>query len=166
MEHHPSAVVTADPPVGQLYTTDEVAQLLRVSQRTVQVWIRDGMLTAVRYGRLLRIRQADLAAFGEVLPGAPPRLRRGREPQSRASWRGAGVSPSPLDTPQSLHSAPLLLMPTADMLPGPPQRQHPRQGGHSGPYQKLSWEQREGGTAPRRRRDTRVPPHTDGWTML
>ena len=25
------------------------------------------MLTAVRYGRLLRIRQADLATFGEVL---------------------------------------------------------------------------------------------------
>ena len=68
MDHHPSAVVTAAPPmVGPLYTTDEVAKLLKVSQRTVQVWIRDGTLTAVRYGRLLRIRQADLAAFGEVL---------------------------------------------------------------------------------------------------
>ena len=41
MEHHPAAVVTTHSPVGQLYTTDEVAQLLRVSQRTVQVWIRD-----------------------------------------------------------------------------------------------------------------------------
>ena len=50
----------------------EAAKLLRVSQRTVQVWIRDGMLTAVRYGRLLRIRQADLAAFGEVLPRHTP----------------------------------------------------------------------------------------------
>ena len=72
MEHHPSAVVTAESPVGQLYTTDEVARLLRVSQRTVQVWIRDGTLTAVRYGRLLRIRQADLAAFGEVLNQRTP----------------------------------------------------------------------------------------------
>ena len=72
MEHHPSPGVTTDPPVGQLYTTDEVARLLRVSQRTVQVWIRDGMLTAVRYGRLLRIRQADLATFGEVLPRRTP----------------------------------------------------------------------------------------------
>ena len=72
MEHHSSAVVTADPPVGQLYTTDEVAKLLRVSQRTVQEWIRSGTLTAVRYGRLLRIRQADLAAFGEVLPRRTP----------------------------------------------------------------------------------------------
>ena len=76
MEHHSSAVVTADPPVGQLYTTDEVAKLLRVSQRTVQDWIRSGTLTAVRYGRLLRIRQTDLAAFGEVLnQRTPPRFR-------------------------------------------------------------------------------------------
>ena len=67
MDHHPSAALTTDPPVGSLYTTDEVAQLLRVSQRTVQVWIRSGALTAVRYGRLLRVRQADLVAFGEVL---------------------------------------------------------------------------------------------------
>jgi excisionase family DNA binding protein len=81
MEHHPAAVVTTDSPVGQLYTTDEVAQLLRVSQRTVQVWIRDGMLTAVRYGRLLRVRQADLATFGEVL--------------TRHTTPTADVSPSP-----------------------------------------------------------------------
>ena len=73
MDHQPSTVATADPPiVGQLFTTDEVAKMLRVSQRTVQDWIRGGTLTAVRYGRLLRIRQADLAAFGEVLPRRPP----------------------------------------------------------------------------------------------
>jgi excisionase family DNA binding protein len=55
--------------LGPLYTTDEVAKLLRVSQRTVQVWIRDGTLPAVRYGRLLRVRQADLATFGESVSG-------------------------------------------------------------------------------------------------
>jgi excisionase family DNA binding protein len=71
MDHHPSDIGIADPPMGQLYTTDEVAKILRVSQRTVQVWIRDGSLTAVRYGRLLRVRQADLAAFGEVLNQHP-----------------------------------------------------------------------------------------------
>ena len=81
MEHDPAAVVTTDPPMGQLYTTDEVAQLLRVSQRTVQGWIRDGMLTAVRYGRLLRVRQVDLATFGEVL--------------TRHTTPTADVSPSP-----------------------------------------------------------------------
>ena len=68
MDQHPAAVVIAAPPmVGPLYTTGEVAKLLKVSQRTVQIWIRDVSLTAIRYGRLLRIRQADLAAFGEVL---------------------------------------------------------------------------------------------------
>jgi excisionase family DNA binding protein len=75
MDHHPSAVHAADPPiVGTLYTTKEVAQLLRVSPRTVQDWIRSGTLTAVRYGRLLRIRQADLATFGEVLTRRTPPL--------------------------------------------------------------------------------------------
>jgi excisionase family DNA binding protein len=60
MDHHPSDVHAADPPiVGPFYTTAEVAQLLRVNQRTVQEWIRAGTLTAVRYGRLLRIRQAE-----------------------------------------------------------------------------------------------------------
>jgi excisionase family DNA binding protein len=69
MSLSPSPDRTADPTlIGPLYTTEEVAKLLRVSQRTVQDWIRGGMLTAVRYGRLLRIRQADLATFGEVLP--------------------------------------------------------------------------------------------------
>ena len=64
-----AAVVTTDPTtVGPLYTTAEVATMLRVNQRTVQEWIRTGALQAVRYGRLLRIRQADLATFGEVLP--------------------------------------------------------------------------------------------------
>jgi excisionase family DNA binding protein len=72
MDHHP-VIVTADPASAPtLYTTGEVATLLRVSQRTVQEWIRSGTLTAVRYGRLLRIRQADLAAFGEVLPRHTP----------------------------------------------------------------------------------------------
>ena len=75
MDQHPSDIVTAEPPmVGPLYTTGEVAGLLKVSQRTVQDWIRSGSLTAIRYGRLLRVRQADLVAFGEVLPGryTPP----------------------------------------------------------------------------------------------
>jgi excisionase family DNA binding protein len=58
--------------MGQLYTVEEVAEFLRVTQRAVQVWIKRGELPAVRYGRLLRIRQADLAAFGEVLPRRTP----------------------------------------------------------------------------------------------
>jgi excisionase family DNA binding protein len=69
MLHPPTDVDLLTPPLGRIFTTAETATLLRVSQRTVQVWIRDGLLTAVRYGRLLRVREADLVAFGEVLHG-------------------------------------------------------------------------------------------------
>ena len=72
MDHHPSTGVTTASPMGQLYTVEEVAGFLRVTQRAVQVWIKSGMLPAMRYGRLLRIRQADLATFGEVLPRRTP----------------------------------------------------------------------------------------------
>ena len=61
--------------LDRLYTTEEVARILRVSQKTVQMWIRAGTLPAMRYGRLWRIRQADLVAFGEVFTtdvAAPP----------------------------------------------------------------------------------------------
>jgi excisionase family DNA binding protein len=75
MEHQPVDVVTTEPPIiGPLYTTGDVAKMLHVSQRTVQDWIRSGALTAVRYGRLLRIRQADLVAFGEVVNQRTPEL--------------------------------------------------------------------------------------------
>jgi excisionase family DNA binding protein len=72
MDQHPSTVATTESPMGQLYTVEEVAGFLRVTQRAVQVWIKRGELTAVRYGRLLRIRQADLANFGEVLERRTP----------------------------------------------------------------------------------------------
>jgi excisionase family DNA binding protein len=73
MSHDSPGMTPGDPlGTGPLYTTQEVARVLRVSPRTVQDWIKSGELTAVRYGRLLRIRQADLAAFGEVLNQRPP----------------------------------------------------------------------------------------------
>jgi excisionase family DNA binding protein len=73
MHQQPATMATADSPVvGQLYTTQEVAKLLRVNQRTVQKWIKARALTVVRYGTLLRIRQEDLAAFGEVVPRRTP----------------------------------------------------------------------------------------------
>ena len=74
MDTETGAPVTTHPTtVGQLYTTAEVAKLLRCNQRTVQEWIRTGLLPAVRYGgKLLRVRQADLAAFGEVLGHRTP----------------------------------------------------------------------------------------------
>jgi excisionase family DNA binding protein len=72
MDSETASVGTVDPlAVGPLYKTSEVAAMLRVNQRTVQEWIRTGALPALRYGRVLRIRQADLETFGEVLPRRP-----------------------------------------------------------------------------------------------
>lgn len=69
MEQHPTGMATQASPLGRLYKTSEVATMLRVAQRTVEDWIRSGQLKGVRYGRLLRVREADLTTFGEVLQG-------------------------------------------------------------------------------------------------
>jgi len=43
-------------------TPSEAARLLRVNERTVRRWIREGKLKARRFGRLLRIPKSDLEA--------------------------------------------------------------------------------------------------------
>jgi excisionase family DNA binding protein len=93
MPPEPVTGLTADPTrVGTLYTTAEVATMLRVHPRTVQEWIRTGALTAVRYGRLLRIRQADLAAFGEVLTKGAPAASADASPEPTPAGVGPGAS--------------------------------------------------------------------------
>jgi excisionase family DNA binding protein len=47
-------------PIGQVYTTEEVAEILKTSQRTVQRMIRLGQLKAHRVGRGYRVRDEDL----------------------------------------------------------------------------------------------------------
>lgn len=48
----------------RMYTVQEVAQQLRVSERTVRKWIEDGDLTAFSIGkRGYRIAESDLQAF-------------------------------------------------------------------------------------------------------
>jgi excisionase family DNA binding protein len=75
--HQPREILTVPSVVGNLFTTMEVAKMLRVSQRTVENWIRHGELAAVRYGRQIRVRQADLETFGVAARpsegAAPPR---------------------------------------------------------------------------------------------
>jgi excisionase family DNA binding protein len=62
-----AAILPEATEIGRVYTTHEVAELLKVSYRTVQEWIRTGKLPAVRYGRLFRIRADDLAKFGQAI---------------------------------------------------------------------------------------------------
>jgi len=59
MAHAATPQVSADNP-ADLLTRAEVAQYLRVSDRTVSRLIRTGKLPASRIGRAVRIRQSDL----------------------------------------------------------------------------------------------------------
>jgi excisionase family DNA binding protein len=50
-------------PVGKLHKLDELAELWDVSRRTLQRAIESGALRVHRIGRLVRISEADAAAF-------------------------------------------------------------------------------------------------------
>ena len=50
-------------PEPQFLTVDEVAELLRVSSRTVQRLLAEGKLPGVRIGRQWRIPRAELLAY-------------------------------------------------------------------------------------------------------
>ena len=62
-----TAILPEATEIGRIYTTKEVAELLKVTQRTVQDWIKSEKLPALRYGRVLRIRAEDLAKFGQAV---------------------------------------------------------------------------------------------------
>jgi excisionase family DNA binding protein len=47
----------------KLYSIKEVAALLQVNPRTVRRWIDAGDITTHRFGRQIRISDADLRAF-------------------------------------------------------------------------------------------------------
>lgn len=49
-----------------LYSIKEVAEFLRVTERTIRRWIVDGKLTATRFGRQWRIANSDFQAFAEA----------------------------------------------------------------------------------------------------
>jgi excisionase family DNA binding protein len=50
-------------PLTRLRTIDETAEILNVSTRTVRRLIDSGALPVHRLGRLIRISDADIAAF-------------------------------------------------------------------------------------------------------
>lgn len=52
-------------PDQPLMTTDEVATLLRMKPETVQGWVRDEKLRAIRIGREFRFLRADVDEFME-----------------------------------------------------------------------------------------------------
>jgi len=53
-----------------VYTPREVAEMLKVNERTVRRWVRTGQLRAYRFGRQLRIPAEALEEFGRPPAGA------------------------------------------------------------------------------------------------
>ena len=56
-------MTVSKPVLPVLYTVAEVADLLKVSIKTLRRWIDADELVAHRFGRQLRITESDLAAF-------------------------------------------------------------------------------------------------------
>ena len=49
---------------SQYYTTEEVAEMLKVTPDSVRRWIRDGKLKSIKLsGKFIRISQEDLQVF-------------------------------------------------------------------------------------------------------
>ncbi len=48
---------------GELLTTREIAQRLKMSAYSVRRWIREGQLPAVKLGKEWRVREEDLVLF-------------------------------------------------------------------------------------------------------
>lgn len=44
----------------KLYTIDEVTEILKISQRTLYVYIKNKSLKAVKLGKYWRVREVDL----------------------------------------------------------------------------------------------------------
>ena len=65
---------------SNLYSAEQVAEMLNLHVKTVRRYVRDGRLKAKRIGKEYRITRADLEAFaGEVRPAEKevPRTRHG-----------------------------------------------------------------------------------------
>lgn len=52
--------------MDKLYTCEEVAERYSVKLTTIWEWIRKGTLTAVKVGRVYRVRECDLLEFEQA----------------------------------------------------------------------------------------------------
>jgi excisionase family DNA binding protein len=81
------------------YTPKEVAEELRVSERSVYDWLTTGRLGAVRAGKYWRIRREDIEAFMQqganspaAAPARPAAERRRRVLAGYGAFAGSGAS--------------------------------------------------------------------------
>jgi len=50
----------------KLYTIDEIADILKVTQRTIYKYIKSGSLKAIKIGKYWRVKHSDLEMFLET----------------------------------------------------------------------------------------------------
>jgi len=50
----------------KLYTIDEIAEILKVTQRTIYNYIKSGTLKAIKIGKYWRVKHSDLEKFLET----------------------------------------------------------------------------------------------------
>jgi excisionase family DNA binding protein len=73
-------------------TVAEVAELLKLNQQTVRNWIDAGSLPAIRVGRRVRIKRADLDRILENgYRGTPPPVPVSDGPNASDFWGGEPV---------------------------------------------------------------------------
>lgn len=81
----------------QLYSVEQVAELLDLHVRTVRGYVRDGRLKATRIGKQYRIAAEDLEAFtGRPLPAVEP-VRRTRHVEVWSVVEIDAISPEAAD---------------------------------------------------------------------
>lgn len=49
--------------MDKVYTPEQVAEMLSITERTILIWLRAGKMRGVKVGRLWRIREQDLEEF-------------------------------------------------------------------------------------------------------
>jgi len=77
--------------MDELLTVAEVAGILKLNQQTVRNWIDAGSLPAVRIGRRVRIRRADLDALIERGYSGLRQTEGGFD--GKAFWEGKPIPP-------------------------------------------------------------------------
>lgn len=71
--------------MSDLYTVEQVSDLLHLHVKTVRGYVRDGRLKATRIGKSYRIARADLEAFAGTSLPTPPRQAVARQRQAQVS---------------------------------------------------------------------------------
>ena len=68
-----------------LLTPDDCAERLAVTAKVVRLWLRDGKLKGIRFGRLWRVHPTELARFlGKGFAGVGrPKARRKASPRRK-----------------------------------------------------------------------------------